>query len=81
MTPFSPFSSFSHGEHLGHKQRIFLVRIMKSTKKPPPHLFSCFWGYLRNVWAFQVALVARTCLASAGDARNTGSSPGSGRSP
>ena len=34
-----------------------------------------------SIWAFQVALVVKNPPASAGDARDTGSIPGLGRSP
>ena len=34
-----------------------------------------------SIWACQVALVVKNTPANAGDARDTGSIPGSGRSP
>ena len=77
MTSFN-FSSFSHGEHLGHKQRIFSGQNNEINKETPTTLFFVLWGHIRNVWAFQAAPVVKDVPASARDAGNTGSSPGSG---
>ena len=38
-------------------------------------------GFLLFIWASQVALVVKNPPANAGDVRDTGSIPGSGRSP
>ena len=77
MTSFN-FSSFSHGAYLGYKQRIFSGQNNEINKDTSTTPFFVLRGYVRNVWAFQAALVVKNVPATAGDARNTGSSPGSG---
>ena len=44
-------------------------------------LFDVFAELLIQFWVSQVALVVKNLLAKAGDARDVGSVPGSGRSP
>ena len=44
--------------------------------------FGRWWHHLRNIcWAFQVLLVVKNPLASAGDVRDAGSIPGVGKIP
>ena len=45
---------------------------------PPPHFF---WKSYPSLRASQVALVVKNLLANAGNFRDAGSIPGSGRSP
>ena len=60
---------------MGSIQDINKDEINKETSTTP---FFVLWEYVRNVWVFQVAREVKNVPAAAGDARNTGSSPGSG---
>ena len=53
------------------------------SRASPPHLLhpELFPADLCLLWASQVALVVKNLLATAGDIKDMGSIPGSGRSP
>ena len=62
------------------KSECFPVMLEGSKRIPKPSLH-CLIQYILNSWVSQLALVIRALFANAGDTRNAGSIPGSGRSP
>ena len=73
--------SFLRGRH---GTCILANHTWNSLQRPRPNLFilaNGFWKFLKDTSASQVALVIKNLPANAGDIRDAGLIPGSGRSP